>query len=122
MIEPLRSVKLVVYPPLASPLVACTALVWAPAVVHVTTVLLPCDTAEMIRKSEAGFVGLRPARNWLVLLMPLPSGSASGCACGQLVHPKYCSCHAWNAVSTVIRLFDTTVLVPSALLAVSVTV
>ena len=63
----------------------------------VLTMLMTCRYA-------AWLVGLNPARNWLVLLIPLPNESAPGAACGQLVQPKYCSCQAWYGVTTVMRL------------------
>ena len=101
-IEPLMSLKFVLYPPLPSPAVACTALVRPPAVAQVITTSLVCCTTERIRSADRLLVGLVPARNSLLLLIPSPSGSASAAAAAQLVQPKYCICHCWNAVTAVI--------------------
>src|SRR5580658_1503473 len=50
----------------------------------------------MMCRYAAALVGLKPAWNWLVLLMPVPSGSALGAANGLVVLPKYATCHAWK--------------------------
>src|SRR5579859_776069 len=96
MIGPLMSAKFVVYPPLPSPELACKALVRTPAVFQVITMSLPCGASLITRNTEAGLVGSRPNKNWLVLLIPLPSGSAFGAAIALVVLPKYCTCHAWK--------------------------
>src|SRR6059036_3332244 len=91
---PLTSAKLV------GVAAACTALVRPPAVVQVIFTSLPWGTMEMICNAELLLVGDVPARNSLVLLWPSPSESASPAACGQLVQPKFPSCHHWKAVRT----------------------
>src|ERR1017187_687499 len=122
-INPLKSVKFVLYPPFPSPAVDCTTLVVPPAVLHVTTTSLPDGNTEVICNPDALLVGFVPARNSARLFWPSPSGSAFAAAAGLVVLPKYWICHAWNAVITMIRLFETIVLLaPKALLAVSVTV
>src|ERR1017187_6015297 len=47
----------------------------------------------------AALVGLNPARNWLVLLIPLPNGSAPGPLNAGFISSielKYWSCHMTN--------------------------
>src|ERR1039458_2813994 len=53
----------------------------------------------VICTDAAALVGLNPARNWLVLLIPLPNGSAPGpLNAGLSSSPdvKYWVCHAVN--------------------------
>src|ERR1017187_2387621 len=106
---------LVLYPPLASPAVACTALVYPPTVFQVMSMSpLFCGVTEMMCSPDELLLGSLPDRNSARLFRPSPSGSAVASACGQLVQPKCDNCHDWNAlVATVavIRPFDTSVLV-----------
>src|ERR1017187_1856051 len=71
-------------------------LVCPPAVVHVTRISAPDFVTEVIRNSDALLVGSSPARNWFVLLIPFPSGSAFGWAWTQLVQLKYWDCQVIN--------------------------
>ncbi len=65
------------------------------------TLLFDAATLRMC-KYAAEFVGLNPARNLLVLLIPVPYGSTFGPACAFRVPPlKYSFCQPWNGVMTI---------------------
>src|SRR5207249_1287737 len=116
MIWPLRSVKLV-----RSPAVLCTTLVRPPTLLQVIVTSSPCGAIERMRKADTLLVGSEPERNSAVLFIPSPSPSALASASGQLVQLKYWICQAWNTVSTRIKPFEISVLVPAELLAINVT-
>src|SRR3984957_16164680 len=59
----------------------------------------------------AALVGLNPARNWLVLLIPLPNGSAFGPLNEGVPNSatvKYWFCQAVNASDAVTTVFNST--------------
>src|ERR1017187_2305255 len=86
-----------------------------PEVFHVTVLVTPAWLMAIMRNTDAGFVGFNPSKNWLVLLMPLPNGSAPGAAAGLVLLPKYLVCHCWNGSTTVSRA-TLLVTLPNALL------
>src|SRR5438477_5868211 len=101
MMKGLRSVKFVRNEPSTSPLVACTTLVFPPAVAHVTRMSEPCDVTAVIWKQEALLVGSVPVRNSQRLSQPSPSGSAFDAAAELVVLPKYWTCQLWKTVRAV---------------------